>query len=191
MKSVGLRELIVFLDAQTQASFLGSSVGDFLTEHYVELDDLLAFTRFREDTYARNLVQRTALYELFVLAWLPGQKACIHDHAGQRCWTTLHNGQLTFQEYAPYESEMLAPVPVGPAKVFSPGTLVYIDDDQAMHSIANHGKIPAVSLHLYAGPIARCRIFDESLKTFKLVELQCFPPPPEMEWHKERPPLLG
>jgi cysteine dioxygenase len=189
MNAVRLRDLLLFLNQQGTSDFQGSAVDDYLTENDVELDDLLPFTRFREDTYARNLIHRTEIYELFVIAWLPGQKAAAHDHAGQRCWTSVALGELTFQDYKACDRDDRPPVPQGKPHKVEAGENVYIDDRMAIHSIANLGKRPALSLHLYAAPITHCRVFDAELKRFKQVELHCFPPPPEAEWNTEHPLL--
>ena len=57
------------------------------------------------------------------------------------------------------------------------GDLVYIDDGKGIHSIANASKKPAVSLHLYAGPVSRCRIYNEKVGLFEWVELSYFTDP--------------
>lgn len=191
MKVARLRDLLQFLQTQTRASFLGPAVDAYFQENEIEFDDWIPFTRFREDTYARNLIYRTDLYELFVLAWLPGQKAGIHDHAGQRCWTSVGCGVLTFQDFAPWAGPDTQPIALSEPVKYEPGQTVYMDDGVGMHSLANLSNKPAVSLHLYAGPITRCRVYDPALRAFKLVDLESFPPPPEMEWSKELPLLLG
>lgn len=179
MKTIRLRELIDFLDGQTRATLKGRGPDVFLAEHQVDLSELLLFTRFREDTYARNLIHRAENYELFALAWLPKQRAAIHDHAGQRCWMTVGIGEVTFQNYAIPASLNQEPAPIGKAQVRRPGDCVYIDDGIGLHSIVNSGRTPAVTMHLYAAPISECLVYCEKRKCFTQVTLQSFPPPYE------------
>ncbi len=190
MKPISLREFILFLGRQTTATFQGPEVGRFLQEHLVDIDELAPFVRFRQDTYARNLIHRTEFYELFALAWLPGQRAAIHDHAGQRCWMTVASGELTLQNYEPVVSLNSVPVPIGDATQYGFGHPVYIDDSIGLHSIWSSARTPTVSMHLYAGPIEQCLVYSEMERKFKQVELTCFPAL-EAEWSTERPALLG
>lgn len=190
MRSIRLHELIQFLNQQTQSSFQGSAVDAYLASRMVELDDLVPFSRFREDTYARNQVRCTPLYELLVLAWLPGQKAAAHNHAGQRCWTTILTGELSFQNFHPDLTEKGELRPLGELARCVAGEADYIDDEEGLHSIANAGRLPTLSLHLYAAPVKECLVYDEKKRGFKRVALQSFPPPPETEWIEAHPAPL-
>lgn len=189
MKPISLREFIHFLDAQSRASFRGPAVDSYLHEYLIDIDELASYVRFREDTYARNLIHRTELYELFALAWLPGQKAAIHDHSGQRCWMTVATGELTLQNYEPIRSLTAPPVPVGDAEKFGVGQTVYMDDGIGAHSILSSARTPTVSMHLYAGPISHCLVYCDQEQAFKQVELTCFPAL-EAEWSTEHPTHL-
>lgn len=175
MVGIRLGELLAFLRSQSVASFRGDAVDTFLRRHQVELDDVLDYTRFRQDCYARNLIQRTAEFELLALAWLGGQKACIHNHAGQRCWMTVAVGEITVQNFKPMEWDNPKPERLGKAESYVQGDQVYIDDGLGWHSLENRSSKPAVTLHLYAGPISECVIYDETSKSLKRVDLVSFP----------------
>jgi cysteine dioxygenase len=172
---IGLGELLRFLDFQSFASLRGPTIDAYFAGHTVEPNEVLDCTRFREDTYARNLVRRTSTYEVLVLGWLAGQKSGIHNHAGQRCWTQVISGVLTFQNFSPIGRLEEKPKPLGRPWTQGPEACVYLDDHEGVHSIANQSAIPAVSLHVYAGPIDSCLVFDEVLGRFKPVELRSFP----------------
>jgi len=173
MKQVSLPEFIEFLSTQSASDFKGTSVNQFLAEHFVPQDDYLPFIYFREETYGRNLVYRSELFELLVITWLPQQRTPIHDHSGQRCWMTLQSGSLHFKNYkvGADGSELVVS---GPVEVHSAGENVYIDDGLGVHSIANATSRPAISVHLYAGPIAACRIYNEKRRCFDTVQLAYF-----------------
>lgn len=196
MKRASLDQFLEFLDVQDPASLRGDSVDRYLGTHKLNPDDFLNFVFFREDRYARNLIQRTKHWELLVLTWLPGQCTPIHDHDGNRCWVTVHTGALTIKSYDCLTDEKKLSRALGPAETVSKGGKIYADDGRGVHSIANASKKPAVSLHLYAGPIDRCRIYDEKTKKFVWKNLTYFTqngratrthylelPPPEAPGH--------
>ncbi len=183
MHVVRLRDFIAFLSGQSAQAFQGAEVDSYFSAHRVDLDDIIPYTRFREDTCARNQTYRTDLFEVLVLAWLPGQKLPQHDQGGQRSWITVELGELCFQEFS-------EPAGLKTKKPKLAGELVYIDDSMGFHSIENASSKPALSLHIHSKPILENRVYDEATKEFRLVEQWSFPPPPEMEWNTERPLVL-
>lgn len=177
MKPVSLPDFITFLSEQSATSFKSDVVDQFLERHQLCEDAFLPFIFFREETYGRNLVYKTDLFELLILTWLPHQRTPIHDHGGQRCWVVLQSGELTFKNFFTPESNEGPLRVMGPCEKYSAHDPVYIDDGIGIHSIANASSRPAVSMHLYAAPIPRCQVYDEGAKRFKMVELQYFTNP--------------
>lgn len=173
--SNSLIDLVDFLDGCTAAQFKGTKVSDYLQKTSFEIDDFAHFAYFREDTYGRNLIVRQKEYELLLLTWLPGQKAPIHDHAGSRCWMAMLSGALTFQHYRADDSA--APVSLGQATVQTAGANFYIDDGIGLHSIENRTSKPAMSVHIYAKPIERCRTYSETKRALEWVDLDYFTSP--------------
>ena len=171
-----LSDLVGLLNATSAKDFGGGGIDSALDKVALDCDELAPFIFFREETYGRNLIARTKEFELLVLTWLPGQRTPIHNHDGQRCWMWMNSGTLTFKNYKPIslQGEL---VPTGSVETHSVGDLVYIDDGKGIHSIANASKKPAVSLHLYAGPVSRCRIYNEKIGHFEWVELSYFTDP--------------
>jgi len=168
-----------FLRTCTPEDFRGSRVEEYLRGHPISAPDFAPFHFFRDDCYGRNLVVRNECFELLVLTWLPKQRTPIHDHASQRCWMMITQGKLAMRNYAPYIDGAHEVTPLGGAQTHSAGEAVYIDDMIAMHSIANASSEPAVSIHLYAGPVPRCRIYDEAARDFAWKELCYFTIPGE------------
>lgn len=177
MTEISLPDFVAFLNEQRPQDFQGQSVDRYLSRHRLEEDALIPFIYFREETYGRNLVYKNEHFELLVLTWLPQQRTPIHDHAGQRCWMLLQSGKLTFKNFRTPESEDAPLVVAGACETHEAGEAVYIDDGIGVHAIANATTKPAISLHLYASPIQRCRIYDECTKRFKWVELEYFTSP--------------
>jgi cysteine dioxygenase len=174
MRTASLRDFISFLNGQSKTDFRGDSVDKFLTDNAIDHEELLQYVFFREETYGRNLICKTDLYELLVLTWLPQQRTPIHDHADQRCWMTVQLGSLMMKNYDTPTTNPCELVTQGPCEVSEQGTTVYIDDGMGVHSITNVSRKPAVSLHLYAGPVPRCRVYNEAMKTFDWVDLEYF-----------------
>lgn len=176
MKSISLAEFVGFFDAQKAPAFRTDTIEKYLTEHSVSIDELASYVFFREDTYGRNMVSGNDNYEMLVLTWLPGQRTPIHDHAGQRCWMRVVTGELTFKNYLPLAGKKTL-VPSGAAETHAASKTVYIDDSLAIHSIANASTKPAVSLHIYAGPVEKCQVYNETAKQFEWIDLAHFAPP--------------
>ncbi|MFM8316296.1 MAG: cysteine dioxygenase [Deltaproteobacteria bacterium] len=179
MKSISLNQFLDFLNQQTSTSFKTDIVDNFLKNHKIDHEEFLPYTFFREETYGRNLVAKNDFFELLVLTWLPEQRTPIHDHADQRCWMLMELGSLTFKNYEPVGSiidgKKYQLKPLGKAETIKAGNQpIYIDDGWGLHSIANASRKPAISVHLYAGPVPKCRIYNETLKSFETVELEYF-----------------
>lgn len=124
-------------------------------------NDWRRFALFEANTYARNLVRRSDLYELIVLCWGPGQCSPIHDHASQRCWMGVLDGRVA---ESMFHAEAGSPTSLRPGtrREFERGQVAFITDDVGWHRIEPSGGAAAVTLHLYSRPIRECRIFDES-----------------------------
>lgn len=113
----------------------------------------------REDGYTRNLVRRSADYELLVLCWGTGQESPIHNHMDQCCWMAVLEGRI---EEVLFDCPERTPAPLvqRSAKRFDCGQAAYIDDAIALHLVRPVGGAPGVSLHLYARPYATCLVYD-------------------------------
>ncbi len=177
MEKASLPDFLTFLNAQKGSDFKGCAVDSYLQRYCFTQNDFLPFIYFREETYGRNLVYRTELYELLVLTWLPQQRTPIHDHGGQRCWMMVQSGKLFFKNFKPPHADGGPLEVLGPCETHVAGEAVYIDDGIGTHSIANASNQPAVSVHLYAAPIPRCRIYDETRRRFEWTDLQYFTSP--------------
>ena len=171
MNKIGVSELLDFLIPLKASDFKSDKVDLFLKTHAFGEDTFLPFIHFRDDTYGRNLVYRNPFFELAVLTWLPGHRTPIHDHANQRCWMMIESGELIFKNYETPSSAGSKLRAISEAQKSRAGTQLYIDDDIGIHAITNASQKPAVSVHLYAGPISQCRIYNELTKRFEMKTL--------------------
>ena len=138
----------------------GPRVAALLTRFAGERDSWRRYVAFDPSRYTRNLVARSELFELLILCWSPGQRSPIHDHQGQRCWMAVLEGEIEEAQYPMPEAGRPAPMRSFAKKTFASGDVAFINDDIGLHDIAPTTGRPAVSLHLYAGPIETCRSFD-------------------------------
>lgn len=123
------------------------------------------FTRPAEGRYARRLLHRDDErgYSIVVMAWGPGQKTPIHDHAGMWCVEGVWGGSIDVQQYEMHGSPRAGDVRFEPrnsyeAGVGSAGCLI---PPYEYHSICNPcQQSTAVSLHIYGGEMACCNVFE-------------------------------
>ncbi|MBL0698107.1 cysteine dioxygenase family protein [Comamonas sp. JC664] len=138
-------------------------VGEGLAGLVLKPSSLQPYLHFRRGRYTRNLVYRDARLEVLLNCWDAGAVSPIHDHDGQECWFSVQSGAFLLENY-PLESGGLGP---GPARLGAPtqvgpvgaGHVDFRCPDAPIHRVtATQG--PAVSLHVYAGPVDRCLVFD-------------------------------
>lgn len=129
------------------------------------LDRLLGFLPLPRRGYARTLLHRCDAFELLVLTWAAGSRSPIHDHAAQDCWLVPLAGLLELDDYAIGDERGATAelVPLRHRRVGA-GALDHRDEHEAVHAVT--AVTDAVSLHLYARPIDRCRVFDRRRKSW-------------------------
>ena len=134
-----------------------------LTRH----GDLQLPARFRAvkpEGYARRLLHRdTALgYSAIVMAWGPGQRTALHDHAGIWCVEGVVEGQMEVTRYdlvresdGIYEFDEMGRVV---AAVGSAGSLI---PPFEYHVLGNAlDDRPSITLHVYGGEMTSCHVFE-------------------------------
>jgi len=162
---------VAALDELPERDFTVASVLRFLRCHPVAIDSLRPYLFWDAQRYTRNLIHKTAVYELLALCWEPGQRAAIHNHDGQLCWMAVPLGRLTVQNYrakaqdpAPCVCELEPTVgyEMGPASPLA------VEPGEPIHDVANPPGFGerAVSLHLYSRPFDHCLVYDLAGKRY-------------------------
>jgi cysteine dioxygenase len=138
-------------------------VGRRLEGVRVRPESLGPFLHFRRGRYTRNLVYRDPRFEVVLNCWDSGTSSPIHDHGQAECWFSIQAGSFLLEDYpllaggqepgyallgAPRISEG-----VGPGHVDHRSPLDSIHRVTALQG-------PAVTLHVYASPVAQCLVFD-------------------------------
>jgi predicted metal-dependent enzyme (double-stranded beta helix superfamily) len=99
--------------------------------------------RYDPDERFATLVSRDERQEVWLMSWLPGQGAELHDHGGAEGAFTVVNGVLTELVGRPgHAGQALHVLHAGQSRVFGPN---YV------HQMRNEGVDPAVSIHVF-GP---------------------------------------
>lgn len=129
-------------------------------------------------TYTRNLVFHNEHMDVILMCWPSGVVSSIHDHDSSSCWVVVVEGVVHEVQYLPpvydrrfIESEMRNPTgargkcsvlkQANVAKLSVGGvTSSYVNNDQGLHRIENRTEKPAYTLHVYAPPLRKMKIFD-------------------------------
>jgi predicted metal-dependent enzyme (double-stranded beta helix superfamily) len=117
------------------------------------LQSLAPYARFRPERYLRSLVYRSPRVEVLVLGWASGAASPVHDHDNQSCWMRVLAGALEVYNFPREKGEALGP----PTRERL--ERLELDRRDALHDVHRvRAPVAAVSLHIYARPIDRCRI---------------------------------
>ncbi len=140
---------------------VASQLTCLLKSHPLRESDWQPYALFDGGRYTRNLIAlgEDERFGLMVLAWGPGQASPIHDHAESHCVMKILQGHLKESLFRKTEGKLA----LCKETVLGEGEVAYIHDRIGWHRVANctgDGK-GAVSLHLYAPPIEKCRTVEE------------------------------
>lgn len=102
--------------------------------------------------YVRTLVRETEHYDALVMAWLPGQRSPIHDHAGSACTVRIVSGTARETRYRLRDDGLVVR---DSSITYLPGQVVS-SVDRDIHDLGNAASCPAtvreilVTLHVYS-----------------------------------------
>src|SRR6266571_3961188 len=71
----------------------------FLANTGVDPATLSPYLNWDRQHYTRNLIDKTALYELIAICWEVGQFSSIHNHRDQNCWMAAPMGKLVVENF--------------------------------------------------------------------------------------------
>lgn len=121
------------------------------------------YVSWSDECYTRNCIVDNEKFELILICWCEGHGTPIHDHDGEECWVKVIEGEFKETIYKQNEAGELNVVKTSISK---PNEVTYMKDFMGVHTLENMSDQKSMSLHLYAKPIRKCRIFDEKSKTF-------------------------
>lgn len=118
----------------------------------------------RSSGYTRICAYQDSKFEILLLNWAPGAVSPIHDHGGQRCWMYVLEGSLEVDDYARLDSGEVpgyAHVEWRGSRQLGVGDIDSRSGKYDLHRVSA-GELPALSLHIYAGPLRRFLTYDEA-----------------------------
>jgi cysteine dioxygenase len=138
--------------------------------HAIKLDPSIfkKYTSWSEHCYTRNCIVDSEKYELILICWCAGQTTPIHDHDGEECWVKVITGAFKETIYKENDAGVLQFEKTGISKA---NEVTYMKDFMGFHTLENISNQKSMSLHLYAKPIRKCRVFDATSETFANKEL--------------------
>lgn len=138
----------------TDGRISAEDLRNFLTNLDYENLDLSPYRKFG-DTYQRNLIVKTPLYEALLLCWKPGQRSPIHDHHGANCGLLVLEGFACENVFKQQNGLRYVQT-----KHFSVGKVCVSSDDE-IHEVGNyHSTIDLVTLHIYTPNIDGMREYS-------------------------------
>ena len=108
------------------------------------------YSSWSDDCYTRNCIVDNEKFELILICWCKGHQTPIHDHGGETIYKQNETGNLNIVKTSISKSD----------------EVTYMKDFMGFHRLQNLSNKRSMSLHLYAKPIRKCRVFDEDSKTF-------------------------
>lgn len=171
MNFLSIEEFARRLRQIPEAEFSVPGVHAFLKANGVEPESLAPYVCYDTRHYTRNLIARTALYELLAICWDVGQSSPIHNHHGQNCWMAAPIGRLVTQNYRVIEQdEDRGACRLEPTDriVLTPTDPLPVNPLEPVHSVFNPEEFGerAVSLHIYSRPYDRCLIYSLEKGTY-------------------------
>jgi cysteine dioxygenase len=115
--------------------------------------------------YTRTCVHRDERFEVLLLNWDAGAVSAVHDHGGQHCWMMVLDGMLQVDDYVRLDRADVpgvARVAARGSRLMPPGGLDLRCGPFDLHRVSAVPDRPAVSLHVYAAPLAQFLIYDET-----------------------------
>jgi predicted metal-dependent enzyme (double-stranded beta helix superfamily) len=137
------------------------SLGDVLQRYAEDMAGICGGPPAQGGCYRRSLLYRTDRFEVLLLRWGRGAVSPVHDHARQTCVFTVLRGDLTVDDYeldAARRKEGVFAIHQTGSFSITPGMLDYRKGELDIHQVRCRDE--AVSLHVYAAPIALCGIYD-------------------------------
>jgi cysteine dioxygenase len=148
----------------------------FLRDHPVDADSLAPYLNWDRQHYTRNLIDRTALYELMAICWEVGQASSVHNHRDQNCWMAVPMGRLQVENFHLVHQSLergecrLEPTETVEMNLANPCA---VNPADPVHRVVNPRMFNAraVSLHVYSRPFDTCVVYSPEQGTCGEIQL--------------------
>ena len=176
-KPVPIEKLVEKLRQLPESAFGPTEpVRRFLQDTPVTGESLAPYLNWDRQHYTRNLIDRTALYELMAICWEVGQASSVHNHRDQNCWMAVPIGRLLVENYHLADQDLQA----GRSRLERTDTIEMniaqpcaVDPADPVHRVVNPRQFNerAVSLHVYSRPFDTCVVYSPEQGTCGEIQL--------------------
>lgn len=173
---ISVDEFAQLLTTIPEEKFHREGVLDFMRGHKVDPASLAPYLYYCSEHYTRNLIHKTALFELIAICWEVGQRSPIHNHCNQECWMAAPIGKVQVQNFKLIrkdEATGFCELEAGRHFVIEPDSPQEVDPSEPIHLVANPTSFGAraVTLHVYSKPYDTCEVYDMKSKHYEVVKL--------------------
>lgn len=165
-ETIPIHQLVERLRQMPESAFTSTEpIRQFLTEAPVDAESLTPYLNWDRQHYTRNLIDRTALYELMAICWEVGQASSVHNHRDQNCWMAVPMGRLQVENFHLAGQDLDR----GTCRLETLNTVEMnighpcaVDPSDPVHRVVNPREFNqrAVSLHVYSRPFDTCVVYS-------------------------------
>jgi cysteine dioxygenase len=176
-RPVSIQHFVADLKQFPQPAFDGTrEILTFLQNNPVVPDTLAPYLTWDRQHYTRNLIDKTALYELIAICWEVGQASSVHNHRDQNCWMAVPSGRLQVENYhlvSERRDEGTCQLEVSDTVEMNPAHPCAVDPAEPVHRVVNPSEFNqrAVSLHVYSRPFDTCVVYSPERGTCGEIKL--------------------
>jgi predicted metal-dependent enzyme (double-stranded beta helix superfamily) len=166
VKPVPIGEFVAELRKFPETAFRETeAIRRFLAANPVAPETLQPYLLWNAQHYTRNLIDKTAFYELLAICWEVGQVSSVHNHRDQNCWMAVPIGKLLVENYrVVFEDSTAGKCKLETADTveMNPSDPCAVDPKHPVHRVLNprHFAERAVSLHVYSRPFDTCVVYS-------------------------------
>jgi cysteine dioxygenase len=143
-------------------------------------EELRRYIQFRPDGYTRTLFFRDERFEMLVLAWRPGQKSPIHDHANSICTMYVLDGVCEATNYRQStDLSQRALIQDATIHLSAGSTITVYGGDIHEVGCPSNASDGLVTIHFYLPPIPEMLVFDPETGEAKEATAVTLDPMPE------------
>jgi cysteine dioxygenase len=176
-KQVSIQNFVAQLRKFPEAAFQPTEqLRGFLQDTPLNPDSLAPYLTWDRQHYTRNLIDKTALYELLAICWEVGQASSVHNHRDQNCWMAVPIGRLLVENFHVVHQDIAlgkCTIEVAETVEMNPSHPCAVDPLEPVHRVLNPREFNqrAVSLHVYSRPFDTCIVYSAEQGTCGEIEL--------------------
>jgi len=176
-KQVSIENFVAQLRQFPEAAFQPTEpLRRFLQDNPLNPDTLAPYLHWDRQHYTRNLIDKTALYELITICWEVGQASSVHNHRDQNCWMAVPIGRLLVENFHVVDQDIAlgkCSVEVSETVEMNASHPCAVDPLEPVHRVLNPREFNqrAVSLHVYSRPFDSCVVYSAEQGTCGEIQL--------------------